>query len=102
MTSVLTSPITVLEETAKIVTKGRSTGIPHIVRVRFVSLDGKFYAIGGTERSDWVLNSLKQKRVKFRLQEYVWNVQVRRTDSDERTGVLDAFSKKYGARVVRD
>jgi len=102
MTTILAPPSTVLEETAKIVTKGRTTGIPHIVRVRFVSLDGKFYAIAGTEQSDWVLNSLKQKRVKFRLQEYVWNVHVTRTDSAERIEILDAFSKKYGARVVRD
>jgi len=102
MTSILVPPGTIHEETAKIVTKGRTTGIPHIVRVRFVLLNGKFYAIAGTDRSDWVLNSLNQKNVKFRLEEYVWNVHVRRTDSKERTKALDAFSKKYGARVVRD
>ena len=92
----------VLEETAKIVTRGRTTGLPHIVRVRFVLLNGKFYAIAGTARSDWVLNSLKQRKVKFRLEENVWNVLVKKADSTEKINVLKAFSKKYGARVVRD
>jgi len=102
MTSTRFPSSAVLEETAKIVTKGRTTHIPHIVRVRFILLGGKFYAIAGTEQSDWVLNSLHQKGVKFRLQEYVWNVRVRRTSSAVRANVLEAFSKKYGARVVRD
>jgi SAM-dependent methyltransferase len=92
----------VLEETAKIVTRGRITRLPHIVRVRFVLLNGKFYTISGSARSDWVLNSLKQRNVKLRLQEYVWNVRVRKTNSKERNNILQAFSQKYGARVVRD
>ncbi len=92
----------VLEDTTKIVTKGRTTGLPHIVRVRFVSLNGKFYAMAGSERSDWVRNSLRQRKAKLRLHEYVWNVSVKKIDLKEKDIVLQAFSRKYGTRVVRD
>ena len=95
-------PSTVPEETAKIVTMGRVTGLPHIVRVRFILLDGKFYTLSGSAQSDWVLNALAQSSAKFRIQEYVWDVQVRKVDSNEKTSVIQAFSKKYGTRVVRD
>ena len=91
-----------LQNTAKIVTSGRITRLPHIVRVRFVSVDWKFYVLAGSERSDWVLNSLEQKIVKLRLEEYVWNVRVKRTDAKEKERVLEAFSKKYGSRVIHD
>ncbi len=95
-------PSIVSEETAKIVTRGRTTGLPHIVRVRFILLNGKFYTISGSARSDWVLNSLTHHKAKFRIEEYVWNVQVEKADSREKKNVLQAFSKKYGERVVRD
>lgn len=91
-----------LQNTAKIVTSGRMIRVPHIVRVRFVSVDWKFYVLAGSERSDWVLNSLEQKIVKLRLEEYVWNVRVKRADVKEKERVLEAFSKKYGSRVVHD
>ena len=92
----------VLEDTTKIVTRGRTTGLPHIVRVRFVSLNGRFYAIAGSGQSDWVRNSLRQRKAKLRLHEYVWNVSVKKVDLNEREIVLQAFTRKYGTRVVRD
>jgi len=90
------------EDTAKLITEGRVTGLPHIVRLRFVYLRDSFYVLGGASNSDWVKNVLQTRRSKFRLEEYVWNVSASLLTSYETAEVITAFSKKYGARVVRD
>lgn len=100
----LREPATILlrEQTAKIVTAGRRTGLPHIVRVRFVSLADGFYVLAGSRKSDWVVNALKRKNAKFRLQEYVWIVTPEATGIKELEMVKNAFARKYGRRVVHD
>jgi SAM-dependent methyltransferase len=100
----LQEPTTILflEQTAKIVTTGRRTRLPHIVRVRFVSLQGCFYVLAGSRNSDWVSNALTRKNAKFRLQEFVWNVIPKITGPKELEVVRDAFAQKYGRRVVLD
>lgn len=90
------------ENTAKLITEGRITGLPHIVRLRFVHLKDSFYVLGGASSSDWMKNVLHSRQSKFRLEEYVWNVSASLLTPYETAEVITAFSKKYGARVVKD
>lgn len=90
------------EATLNIVTQGRSSKLPHIVRVRFVLQDGSFFVIAGERRSDWVLNALKADNAKVRLGNLVIPTVVREATQKEKTATLTAFATKYGSRVVRE
>jgi SAM-dependent methyltransferase len=89
-------------ETTKIITEGRLTKLPHVVKVRFVFLNGSFFVLGGKVRSDWVLNALAAGKAKLRTQELVFTVNAAAADYDEKARVLKAFETKYGSRLVRD
>jgi SAM-dependent methyltransferase len=89
-------------ETIKLVTEGRLTRLPHIVEVRFVHVDGSFYVLAGSERSDWVLNALRAGKAKVRTQELVFHVSARDTTQSEKERALQAFNSKYGGRVMKD
>ena len=41
--------------TQKLITTGRTTGLPHIAVVRFVLSQGAYFVIGGSRKSDWFL-----------------------------------------------
>jgi SAM-dependent methyltransferase len=86
--------------TLKLITTGRTTGLPHIAVVRFVLSQGAYFVIGGSRKSDWFLNALAGGSVKLRMGE---SVQVAKCEEfgDIET-VRGLFSKKYGARTVRD
>jgi SAM-dependent methyltransferase len=90
------------DETIKIVTEGRLTKLPHVVKIRFVFLDGSFYALSGEFRSDWVLNALKTGRARVRTRELVLNALANLANATEKAAVLKAFALKYGSRVMRD
>lgn len=89
-------------ETIKIVTQGRLTQLPHVVKVRFVFLDGSFYALAGESRSDWVLNALNTGKAKVRTSELVLNAVAKSATVIEKASVMEAFTSKYGSRVVHD
>jgi len=90
------------EATLKIVTIGRTTKLPHIVRVRFVVLEGSFFVLAGKRSSDWVLNALKACAAKVRLGNLVIPTVVYEATQEERANTITAFATKYGSRVVRD
>lgn len=90
------------EATIKIVTQGRESQLPHIVRVRFVLREGSFFVLAGKSSSDWVLNALKAGRAKVRLGNLVIPTAVSKTAQEERAATVAAFDTKYGSRVVKD
>jgi SAM-dependent methyltransferase len=92
----------IVEPTIKIVTQGRFSGLPHVVRLRFILRDGSFYVLGGKRKSDWVLNALKAGTVKVRLSDLVITTAVYAASEEESERTLAGFVTKYGSRVVRD
>jgi SAM-dependent methyltransferase len=86
--------------TLKLITSGRTTGLPHIAVVRFVLSEGAYFVIGGSRRSDWFLNALATGRGKVRIGD-----SVQTTTCEEFADVEEVrrlFTRKYGARIVRD
>jgi SAM-dependent methyltransferase len=90
------------ESTIKIVTEGRITKLPHIVRVRFIFHDGSFFVLAGEGTSDWVLNVLHAGNAKVRLANLAINTDVTQATEEELSSTLNAFGRKYGSRVIRD
>ena len=86
----------------KLVTRGRSTGLPHVVVTRFVFDDGAFFLLAGKARSDWVLNSLARGDVKVRIGELSWEGSFSRAGAAERSRALDLFARKYGRRLTEE
>jgi len=86
--------------TLKVITTGRKTGLPHIAIVRFVFSQGAYLVIGGSRRSDWFLNALAGGSVKVRIGDSVQAANCEEFADIETIRRL--FSKKYGARTVRD
>jgi hypothetical protein len=91
-----------MSETMKIITEGRLTGLPHVVKVRFVFLNGSFFELGGKLRSDWVLNALAAGKARIRTQELAFAANAAKADHGEKVVILKAFETKYGSRLVRD
>ncbi|MGH7829153.1 MAG: nitroreductase/quinone reductase family protein [Candidatus Binatia bacterium] len=53
---------------AELTTAGRRTGLPRTVELRFVYLDGKFYASSGrVENKHWCRNMLKNPAVELKV-----------------------------------
>jgi len=52
--------------TIKFITRGRSTGLPHIVDLRYAKIESSFFVLASDPKSDWVLNALAAKSVKIR------------------------------------
>jgi hypothetical protein len=86
--------------TLKIVTAGRTTGLPHIAIVRFALHQGSYYVMGGSRKSDWFLNALASGSGKLRMGD-----SVQATAFEEFLDinlVRQLFIRKYGARVVKE
>jgi SAM-dependent methyltransferase len=98
----MSPPIPVSVDTIKLVTEGRTTGLPHIVMVRFVYLKDAFLVLAGKGRSDWVVNGLRSGRAKIRSDELVFDVSVRYATDGEKAAALDHFGRKYGRRLTRE
>lgn len=90
------------ETTVKIVTQGRATKLPHIVRVRFILREGSFFVFAGKKSSDWVLNSFKAGTAKVRLDNLVISAVVSEATQEERANAITAFTAKYGSHVMRE
>ncbi len=86
--------------TIKLVTRGRSTGLPHIAVMRFALSEGCFLVIAGSKRNDWFLNALAGGRAKVRLGETVQEAACEEFAEVETARRL--FARKYGPRVVKD
>jgi SAM-dependent methyltransferase len=86
--------------TLKVITTGRTTGLPHIAIVRFVFFQGAYLVIGGSRRSDWFLNALANGRAKVRLGDSVQPAACEEFADIETVRRL--FARKYGARIVKD
>jgi ubiquinone/menaquinone biosynthesis C-methylase UbiE len=86
----------------KLITEGRLTTIPHIVEVRFVVLDGSFFVLAGDQRSDWVLNALRTGKARVRAGDWIYEVAVRRASESQKKKTFEAFTSKYGGKVVQD
>jgi len=82
-------------------TKGRKTGLPHIVELRYVWLGGCYYVLAGGATSDWVKNALNQSFARVRLGEFMVVVKPAQAAEDERAATISAFESKYGARDAR-
>lgn len=83
-------------------TRGRRTGLPHPVELRFVTAQGSFFVVPGKDNSDWFLNALAAGTAKVRLGEFLYEVDAHRTTEGERAATLEAFTRKYGGRIMRD
>lgn len=81
-------------------TRGRVTGLPHVVQLRFVWKDGSFQVLGGSARSDWVLNASKQRRAVVRLGELLYEVSVEPIEVPGIGRTLAEFRSKYGGALV--
>ena len=88
-------------QTVKLVTRGRRSGLPHIVLTRYVVIEGSFYVLGGKTSSDWVMNIRASGTAKLRLGEYVYEVSAKPVLGEELSRVNAAFAKKYGERTYR-
>jgi SAM-dependent methyltransferase len=86
--------------TLKLITIGRTTGLPHIAVVRFVVSEGRYFVIGGSRKSDWFLNALASKSGKVRVGDALQDMACEEFADTESVRTL--FAKKYGTRVVED
>lgn len=88
-------------QTIKLVTKGRVTGLPHVVELRFVIRDGQFFVFAGRRSSDWVKNLMHSQEAKLRISDVVYTVKPATVSNSEFAQVLSAFVAKYGERTVK-
>ncbi|MDG6929300.1 MAG: methyltransferase domain-containing protein [Nitrososphaerota archaeon] len=86
-------------ETLKLITAGRRTGLPHIVRLRYAREGRRVYLLCGSGESDWVLNSLASGVVRLRLGGRVVRARVGEPGTD-RDRALSLFRAKYGNGLV--
>ncbi len=96
----LARPSNVDAEFIRFSTRGRVTGLPHIVQLRFAWRDGSFNVVSGGTRSDWVLNAVGRRRGVVRLGELLYEVSVEQVHGQELMRILERFRSKYGGRVV--
>lgn len=82
-------------------TRGRNSGLPHVVELRYVKLGDYFFVMGREAKSDWALNAMTSGLARVRLGDYVAEVTARRATDSEREATLTAFRKRYGEPTVR-
>jgi SAM-dependent methyltransferase len=87
-------------ETLKLITAGRTSGLPHIAVVRYASSGGDYFVIGGNSKSDWYLNALARRSLKVRLGEFIQPASCEPAADIEVARRL--FTRKYGARIVKE
>ncbi len=81
-------------------TRGRVTGLPHIVQLRFIWRDGSFWVVAGSAKSDWVMNAAENRGGVVRLGELLYEVSSEFVGGMETTDVLAGFRSKYGGTLV--
>ncbi|HKT21618.1 MAG TPA: nitroreductase/quinone reductase family protein, partial [Nitrososphaerales archaeon] len=82
-------------------TKGRRSGLPHIVQLRYAWLDGRYFVLGSNGGSDWSRNALAATTATVRLGDFLVDVEVSKAGDAQKEATLEAFAGKYGARLVR-
>jgi ubiquinone/menaquinone biosynthesis C-methylase UbiE len=86
--------------TLKLITRGRTTGLPHVAELRYAHLEGSFFVLASSASSDWFLNALASGKCKAKTGEVICPVAARTATFLERTRVLEKFRTKYGSRVI--
>ncbi|MBI3858669.1 MAG: methyltransferase domain-containing protein [Thaumarchaeota archaeon] len=84
----------------RLLTRGRKTGLPHVVELRFIPLGGAYYVIPGNPRSDWVLNALSGNSATVREGDFVFEASAA-TATPNLASVMRAFEDKYGENFTR-
>jgi SAM-dependent methyltransferase len=95
-----TLPVTKSQQTLKLITSGRLTGLPHIAELRYTCIVGSLFVIAGNARSDWALNILASGTGKISIGEIVYRVTASSETIVEREKVLESFRRKYGPAIV--
>jgi ubiquinone/menaquinone biosynthesis C-methylase UbiE len=85
--------------TLKLLTRGRHTGLPHIVELRFTRSEETFFVLAGDGSSDWVLNALAGSP-RVRIGQMVYTVSVSKATPHEHTRTIGQFLTRYGAQIV--
>ncbi len=88
-------------EFIRLTTRGRTTGIPHIVQLRYTWSEGSFHVIAGSAESDWVLNATSRRDGVVRLGETLYEVTAELTDGGGMSRTLAEFRSKYGGALVK-
>ncbi len=88
-------------DTLRLITAGRSTGLPHVVELRYIVTEGSFWALGAQRSSDWVQNALKKGEATVRLGRWMYNARVRQATRDEEVGVRRLFAARYGGPIYQ-
>ncbi len=86
--------------TLKLITAGRTSGLPHIAIMRFAVSDGAYFVMAGSGRSDWFLNARASRSGKVRIGDSVQAMACEEFNDGD--FVRQLFTKKYGARIVKD
>jgi SAM-dependent methyltransferase len=95
-----TFPETRSQQTLRLITRGRLTGLPHIAELRYICLDESFFVLAGNARSDWVLNALAAGNARANIGETVYEVTPKVQSPAEKQRVFESFRRKYGSGVV--
>jgi len=82
-------------------TKGRKSGLPHIVELRYAWLGGSYYVFGRNSSSDWAENALRLGAARVRLGEFLIDVTVCVANEREAEATVAAFKSKYGLVLFR-
>jgi ubiquinone/menaquinone biosynthesis C-methylase UbiE len=87
-------------EFIRLVTRGRVTGLPHIVELRYAWDGGSYYVIAGSMHSDWVLNGVRQGVGVVRIGDLLCEVSFEQVDEAQTQRTLNAFRTKYSRKLV--
>lgn len=84
-------------------TRGRRTGVPHRVILRYVLYDGVMFVFPEVKgRQDWLLNIRAHPEVLVMMDDGVYAGRASVSEiADKRSPVLRSFTRKYGKDIVR-
>ncbi|MEM3671413.1 MAG: class I SAM-dependent methyltransferase [Thermoprotei archaeon] len=80
---------------------GRTTGLTHIVSLRFVEEGDTIYVISGSSRPDWMKNSLRQEEVLLHIGNRLERCRCRLLSIKELEHAKTALAAKYGSRIIQ-
>jgi deazaflavin-dependent oxidoreductase (nitroreductase family) len=83
----------------RLTTRGRKTGLPHTVRLRYVQMGDSIYVLAGSNNSDWVLNALDEHRGTIRAGDTLLDVSAELAGKAELDSVLELFRRKFGSQI---
>jgi SAM-dependent methyltransferase len=84
----------------QLTTRGRKTGLPHTVQLRYARFDGSFYVIPGRKDSDWMLNALRDNKGVLRIGELLFETSAELASDSMKVATTDKFRRKYGRRFT--